>query len=81
MSRKEKFSRSSRGRGKHQVTDARNFYDNESEIRVSDLPSRRKTHHSNKIKVVKIYYNILVVLFVALVIFLFWFGKKYSTTP
>lgn len=81
MSRKEKFSRSARGKVNQHVTEASNIYESETEISVSNLPSRRKTHPSSKVKLTKIYYNILFILFVALVVFLFWYGNKYSITP
>ncbi|HIW33686.1 MAG TPA: hypothetical protein IAA29_12960 [Candidatus Paenibacillus intestinavium] len=74
MSRKEKFSRTTR-KFRQQETDDRIYLDNDSE--ETKLPARSKKHPSSKNKLSRIYYNVLFVMFVALVVFLFWYGNKY----
>lgn len=43
------------------------------------LPPRRKKFPSSIHKLNKWYYNILFILFVSLVVFLFWYGNKFSS--
>lgn len=79
MSRKEKFSRSRKN--KHHETEAYQYLADDADVPTQELPSRRKKHPSSKNKLTKIYYNVLFVLFVSLVAFLFWYGNKYAYTP
>lgn len=74
MSRKEKFSRRARGR-KHQETGEP--IHNEQQSDELKLPPRTKKYPSSKAKLTRIYYNIVFILFVALVIFLLWYGNNY----
>ncbi|MCR8660326.1 hypothetical protein [Paenibacillus endoradicis] len=77
MSRKEKFSRAARSY-RQQEADDRIYLDRENE--ETELPARSKKHPSSKNKLSRLYYNVLFILFVALVIFLFWYGNKYYST-
>jgi len=77
MSRKEKFSRTARNH-RQQETDDRIYLDSEDE--ETKLPARSKKHPSSKNKLSRLYYNLLFILFVALVVFLFWYGNKYYSS-
>lgn len=73
MSRVQKFGRSNRSK-KAAVRAASPA----SEEKTPELPPRRKKFPSSAQKVSKWFYNLLFVLFVGLVVFLFWYGKKFS---
>ncbi len=75
MTRKEKYSRSSRTRS--QQKNERQILAEDGMQDVDNLPPRRKKFPSSKYKVTKWYYNFLFVLFVALVVGLFWYGNTY----
>ncbi|GKU79574.1 hypothetical protein [Paenibacillus sp. L3-i20] len=77
MSRKLKHNRSSRTQ-QHEKADELLQPPNESDEMI-ELPPRHKKHPSSVNKVNKWYYNVLFILFVCLVAFLFWYGKKFST--
>ena len=73
MSRKEKFSRSARKM--HSTLDTVTNDENDGSAK---LPPRSKRFPSSKHKITKWYYNFLFFLFVCLVVFLFWYGIRYS---
>lgn len=75
MSRKEKFSRANKY--KQHVTDIP--IHNDAEDQGNTLPPRAKKYPSSKAKLTKIYYNVVFVLFVALVVFLLWYGYNYHS--
>lgn len=77
MSRKEKFSRTGRDKKQHEADD-HIYLDSDTE--QLELPARSKKYPSSKHKLTRLYYNILFLMFVALVIFLFWYGKKYTSS-
>ncbi len=84
MNRKERHSRSSKTRSR---SHARSKADpiaaddalQQSQPEEGKLPSRRKKFPSSINKVNKWYYNLLFVLFLALVAFLFWYGHNFSS--
>jgi len=76
MSRKEKFSRTKKNK-QHETGIP---IHNHAEEQGSTLPPRAKKYPSSKAKVAKIYYNVVFVLFVALVVFLLWYGNSYHST-
>lgn len=78
MSRKERHSRSSGGR-KRTLTDNALHDMKGEEGDSSKLPPRRKKFPSSLHKVNKWYYNLLFILFLGLVAFLFWYGNKFSS--
>ncbi len=70
MSRKEKFSRtSSRSRERAKL---------QQQEDTQNLPPRSERFPSSRNTLARWYYNLLFVLFAALVVFLFWYGKRYS---
>lgn len=77
MSRKEKFSRSAR-KSKRHMADIQSEMERDQE-QPEALPSRRKKFPSSKHKMTRIYYNLLFLLFVGLVVFLFWYGNEYTS--
>lgn len=77
MSRKEKFSRQARRKKQHETGEP---IHNEHGEQQSALPPRTKKHPSSKAKLTKLYYNVVFVLFVALVVFLLWYGNNYYST-
>ena len=85
MNRKERHSRSSKARSRSYVrsTDNSEATNHESEpndtSKEGKLPPRRKKFPSSLNKVNKWYYNLLFVLFLTLVAFLFWYGHNFSS--
>lgn len=77
MSRKLRHGRSAGKQKSEQRNDMTNTASSEDEAPLN-LPPRRKKFPSSIQKVNKWYYNILFVLFVGLVAFLFWYGNTYS---
>lgn len=77
MSRKLRHGRSTGKRQSEPYVDMTNTASSEDEAPLK-LPPRRKKFPSSINKVNKWYYNILFVLFVILVVFLFWYGNTYS---
>lgn len=78
MSRMEKFSRRARKNKQHETGNAiHKEFEEESE---GKLPPRTKKFPSRKAKLTKIYYNVVFFLFVALVLFLLWYGNNYYST-
>lgn len=77
MSRKLRHGRSGGRRQSEQPIDMTNTASSEDEAPLK-LPPRRKKFPSSINKVNKWYYNILFVLFLILVVFLFWYGNTYS---
>jgi len=79
MSRVEKFGRSRRTA---QTTDGdnstTNAVDKMNKNEAAKLPPRRKKFPSSGQKAAKWFYNLLFVIFVGLVVFLFWYGNKFS---
>ncbi|MCU6710044.1 hypothetical protein M6D81_15210 [Paenibacillus sp. J5C_2022] len=79
MSRREKFSRSQKGQlnghAKEQGAIVREGLQSPED---EALPPRRKKFPSSANKWSKWYYNLLFVLFVGLVAFLFWYGTTFS---
>ncbi|NBC69016.1 hypothetical protein GT003_08445 [Paenibacillus sacheonensis] len=45
---------------------------------ASPLPSRRRTHPSNKQQVTRWFYRLLIVLFIALLVGLLWWGRQFE---
>lgn len=79
MSRKLRHGRSAGKRQSERYMDMTNPASSEEEAQAPlMLPPRRKKFPSSLNKVNKWYYNILFVLFVVLVVFLFWYGNTYS---
>lgn len=76
MSRKELHSRSARRRKSAEAELRRNVPAGEDG--PTELPPRRKKFPSSIHKLYKWYYNLLFLLFVALVVFLFWYGNEFS---
>lgn len=76
MSRKQKFSRANRAKHHETGRAIHNFEDTEE----NSLPPRSKKYPSSKGKLTRIYYNVVFVLFVALVLFLLWYGSSYYPT-
>ncbi|MDQ6418266.1 hypothetical protein RB620_02330 [Paenibacillus sp. LHD-117] len=78
MTRKERHSRSSGARkrslGGNAGNEPRSGDDNGAK-----LPPRRKKFPSSIHNVYKWYYNLLFILFLGLVAFLFWYGNKFSS--
>ena len=75
MSRKQKFSRANKN--KQLETDIP--IHNDVEEQGKTLPPRTKKYPSSKAKLTKVYYNVVFVLFVALVVFLLWYGNNYHS--
>ncbi|WP_036709827.1 hypothetical protein [Paenibacillus pinihumi] len=69
MSRKERFR--SRGRARRART-AENFEEQQGD----ELPSRKNKHVSTRQQLTKLYYNLLIVLFVCLVVGLLIYGRS-----
>ncbi|MBJ6363491.1 hypothetical protein ACFOQM_19905 [Paenibacillus sp. GCM10012307] len=69
MSRKERF----RGRGR--AGRGRKMEINEQQV-GEELPSRKNKHVSTKRQLTKLYYNLLIVLFVCLVVGLVLYGRS-----
>jgi len=78
MSRKEKFSRTSRKARKYKADSY--FELEQTKEQPETLPPRQKKFPSSKQKLTKIYYNVLFVLFIILIAFLFWYGKQYTAS-
>lgn len=79
MSRKEKFSRASRRYVQQQDgADVRERLGDGDAAGPDALPPRRKKFPSSRHKIARWYYNLLFVLFVGLIAFLFWFGNTYG---
>ncbi|MBH5317991.1 hypothetical protein I6N90_09255 [Paenibacillus sp. GSMTC-2017] len=76
MSRKLTHSRSSRTQ-QHEKAGELTHTTNEIDD-LLELPPRRKKFPSSIHKVNKWYYNLLFILFLCLVAFLFWYGNKFS---
>ncbi|MFD0586870.1 hypothetical protein ACFQZE_02555 [Paenibacillus sp. GCM10027627] len=76
MSRKDRHSRSSK---KIETEKVGEFTSLTEEGETNQLPPRRKKFPSSLNKVHKWYYNLLFILFVCLVVFLFWYGNKFSS--
>lgn len=75
MSRKEKFSRANqKKRKKQEQIEAANA----SKEEQSQLPARKKKYPSSKHQLTKLFYNTLIILFIALVAVLIWYGNEYS---
>jgi len=75
----EKFSRQAKSK-RHQETGI--TIHNELEENEQDkLPPRTKKYPSSKAKLTRIYYNVVFFLFVALVLFLLWYGNNYYSAP
>ncbi|MNH80481.1 hypothetical protein D3C73_328210 [compost metagenome] len=51
----------------------------EDEISALDMPSRREVYPSQRIKWTKWFYNSLVIIFIALMVLLFFWGMQQST--
>lgn len=78
MSRKETHSRAS-GRRKGQSPERDKRYVPGEDSEEPKLPPRRKKYPSSLHKINRWYYNLLFVLFLGLVAFLFWYGNKFSS--
>ncbi|MFF2887627.1 hypothetical protein [Paenibacillus sp. NPDC057967] len=78
MSRKQRHSRTSRPHQPEKAGDMTNATASQ-EGEPLKLPPRRKKFPSSLHKVNKWYYNLLFVLFLCLVAFLFWYGNKFSS--
>lgn len=76
MSRKERHSRLGKGRR----SEAPEGYSGEQAEgdEQKKLPSRRQKFPSSIHKIYKWYFNLLFVLFIGLVVFLFWYGNKFT---
>ncbi|OUS77402.1 hypothetical protein B1748_06255 [Paenibacillus sp. MY03] len=79
MSRKERHSRSSGSRKGRLSEGTSGSLGSANEEGGAKLPPRRKKFPSSLHKLNKWYYNLLFVLFLGLVIFLFWYGNKFSS--
>ncbi|MHA6483858.1 hypothetical protein ACX1C1_18365 [Paenibacillus sp. strain BS8-2] len=78
MSRKVRFSRTNNGRkGRDHVID--DEYTGDERSAKVELPPRRKKYPSSLHNMNKWYYNMLFILFLGLVVFLFWYGNKFSS--
>jgi hypothetical protein len=75
MSRKERHSRSARGARPMPPPLQDEQAAGEDQAK---LPPRRKKYPSSINKLYKWYFNLLFLLFVALVVFLFWYGNKFT---
>jgi hypothetical protein len=78
MSRKERHGRTS-GRRKGQSPELDASYLPGQDPGEPKLPPRRKKYPSSLHNLNKWYYNLLFVLFLGLVAFLFWYGNKFSS--
>lgn len=78
MSRKQRHSRTSRSYQPEKAGDMMNAAAGQEDEPLK-LPPRRKKFPSSLHKVNKWYYNLLFVLFLCLVAFLFWYGNKFSS--
>lgn len=78
MSRKERHGRASgRRKGHNPDTDVSHSLGETGE--ETKLPPRRKKYPSSLHNLNKWYYNLLFILFLGLVAFLFWYGNKFSS--
>jgi len=76
MSRVEKYGRSKQA-GQTSKAEAKHAAE-AGKDKEPKLPPRRKKYPSSAQTVTKWFYNLLIVVFVGLVVFLFWYGIKFS---
>jgi len=76
MSRLEKFGRSKQAGQSLKAKAAQ--ASGAGKDKEPKLPPRRKKYPSSAQTVTKWFYNLLIVIFLGLVVFLFWYGIKFS---
>lgn len=78
MSRKQRFSRSPASQRRKDENTPTPMPAGTEPDEIHELPPRRKKFPSSIHKITKWYYNLIFFLFVCLVVFLFWYGNKFS---